>query len=179
MRTPTSAQATLARALSLVLLVCGCAKKNAAPGGTGTVDPLTWAIERPTPPRTLEVPKDSQLNLGPVALTLRGLVVSQQVAGDGVALTTAEAFLKVTLSLLTTAPATLDVSDSALVSGSARYGIARDAQMVAGGSPYSFGLTVGSQQPLVLIYEVPRAALQPGLKLAVPVDGGSAELLLQ
>lgn len=142
-------------------------------------DPLAEAVVAHEPLRPLSVPAGATADLGPVALTVRGLEVSQTVAGPKLSLTTAERFLKLTLEAKAHALARLDLAGAQLRQGDTTVPLARDAQRAAGGSPLSAELQPGDNRELILFFEVPPALISRGLKFVLSGPESRVELALQ
>ncbi len=101
------------------------------------------------------------------------------VSGTGrlSSLTTDEYFVRLTLETLNKGqvPATQSLEGAVLEDATGqRHPITRDAQNLAGTRQLGFTAPPGEPQALVLLFEVPATALEPGLSLVLP-QGGDAD----
>lgn len=132
-----------------------------------------------TPPeqtrKTLPMPKQPRVAVGPLQMEVVALTTSQVVEGPKVSLATEDRFLRVQLQVTNSgkAAAVADLGRVALVGGEQRtWGIARDVQRVAGTVTLQAKLAPGESRDFVMFFEVPEAALGGGLVLKV--DGAGA-----
>jgi hypothetical protein len=142
------------------------------------VDHLAMAAV--TPPaetrRTLPVPKQPRLEVGPLRMEVVALTTSQVVEGSKVSLATEDRFLRIQLAVKNAgkAPAAADLSRAALVgAGQRTWAIARDVQRLAGTVTLQAGLAPGESRDFVMFFEVPEAALAGGLSLKVGGSGAA------
>ena len=136
------------------------------------VDRLATAAVRPPAEtrRTLPMPKQPRLAVGPLQMEVVALTTSQVVEGQKVSLATEDRFLRVQLAVKNTgkAAAAADLSRVALVGAQQRtWAIARDVQRLAGSAALQAGLAPGESRDFVMFFEVPEAALAGGLSLRV------------
>jgi hypothetical protein len=193
-----------AGAIALCVALAGCVKDQ--PIAPDESDPLIQKLkaeqerlQRP-PPRQLPPPAEAQLAQAvvdaapPKALTpvstvavhshsanfaLKAMEQSQQVKGARAAVSTPDAFLKVTLSVMALEPIELPVAQATVTSGDHSYNLARDAQKLGQGSALGVTVSPGDDVTLVLFFELPQDAVRKGLKLVMPVKDGAVELALQ
>jgi hypothetical protein len=142
------------------------------------VDRLATAAVRPPAEtrRTLPVPKQPRLEVGPLQMEVVALTTSQVVEGQKVSLATEDRFLRVQLAVKNTGKvaAAADVSGVRLVGAQQRtWGIARDVQRLAGSAALQAGLAPGESRDFVMFFEVPEAALAGGLSLKVGGAGAA------
>ncbi|MCP3142705.1 hypothetical protein [Pyxidicoccus xibeiensis] len=135
--------------------------------------------------RKLSLPEsNSTVHVDTVAVKLTGLDSSHSVKGSGkVSLTTEELFLRVQLVAqnVGAAPLPLDL-DGAKVVGAAgqEYPVARDAQVVAGTRPLRRTWAPEERSDVVLLFELPPAALrEDGLHLVLQGSGGDVRIPLR
>ncbi|HSP81828.1 MAG TPA: hypothetical protein VLQ93_25130 [Myxococcaceae bacterium] len=116
------------------------------------------------------------VHVATVAMKLTGLEALHSLHGTGkVSLTTEDFFVRVKLITQNVgpAPATLSLAEARLVDAQgAEYALARDAQTVAGTRELRRTWETEERESLVLLFEVPPAALAPGLTLVLPGGGG-------
>lgn len=142
------------------------------------VDRLAMAAV--TPPaetrRTLPMPKQPKVEVGPLRMEVVALTTSQVVEGSKVSLATEDRFLRVQLAVKNAgkAAAAADLSGVSLVgAGQKTWGIARDVQRLAGTVTLQAGLAPGESRDFVMFFEVPEAALAGGLSLKVGGAGAA------
>lgn len=178
----------------LLVLLAGCPRDSAQgderlldklralpPEGNGPASPyqdLQRAVGRPAAAQKLKLPA-ATARLGPVTLEVTEATAVQRLASPGVTLTSQERFLKVTLEARAEGPAELALGEARLEQLDQVFELAPDVQKLLSGSPKVALLQPGPGQALVLYFEVPPAAIAPGLKLVLPSDGGAVELPLQ
>jgi len=133
-----------------------------------------------TPPaetrRTLPMPKQPKVVVGPLQLEVVALTTSQVVEGQKVSLATEDRFLRVQVAVKNAgkAAAAADLSGVVLVGGGQRtWAIARDVQRLAGTATLQAGLAPGESRDFVMFFEVPEAALAGGLSLKVGGSGAA------
>lgn len=190
-------------ALALALATAGCPKDDAPPGGEGdrTIrklkeeqarldaeakrsarkaaepDPLAEAAVAQAPPTTLPLPPAGPVQLAGATVALKQLETMQSVRGAKAALSTADRFVRVTVSAEAPTEVRLELAGAALRSGEQRYPVARDVQRL-GGTPLS--LAVGpTPQDVVIFFEAPPDAIKKGLTLVLPAATGEVEVPLQ
>lgn len=117
-----------------------------------------------------------------VAMKLTGLEATHTLKGK-VGLTSEDLFLRVALTAENVGPAPvkldLDVASVKDAEGQA-YGIARDAQVLAGTRQLARAWEAGERTELVLVFEVPPSAVRgPGLTLVLPATSGDVQLALR
>lgn len=116
------------------------------------------------------------VHVATVAMKLTGLEALHSLRGTRkVSLTTEDFFVRVQLITqnVGSASATLSLAEAKLVDAQgAEYAIARDAQTVAGTRELRRTWEKEERESLVLLFEVPPAALAPGLTLVLPGNGG-------
>lgn len=131
--------------------------------------------EKAPPPLTLPA-KNETVHASTVALKLTGLEALHSVRGSGaVGLTTDELFLRVELVTqnVGSAPVALALGGARLRDAWGKeYTLARDAQMLAGTRPLERTWEPDKREPLVLLFELPPAALASGLTLLLPTGSG-------
>lgn len=149
------------------------------PRGAPKADPLAEAVAAPSQPEDLTLPASAPTKLGDATVKLTGLRRSQAVAGAKVTLTTADAFVRVELSVLAGKGQTVSLNDATLHKGAQTFELATDAMRVGGGSPTRFELVPGEERSVVLYFELPREAVGPGLALTLPSAGPPVEVPLQ
>lgn len=132
--------------------------------------------------QTLALPeRNDTAHVDTVAVKLTGLTSSHSVKGSGkVGLTTEELFLRVQLVTQNVGPApvTLDLDGAKVVDGQGQqYGLARDAQVVAGTRPLRRTWAPEERTDVVLLFELPPAALREGdLHLVMQGSGGDVRI---
>jgi hypothetical protein len=120
--------------------------------------------------------RNDTVHVGTVAVKLTGLEAHHSVRGNGaVGLTTDELFLRV--ELLTqnvgSAPVALALGGARLRDAWGKeYTLARDAQLLTGTRPLERTWEPDKREPLVLLFELPPAALASGLTLLLPAGSG-------
>lgn len=120
---------------------------------------------------------NATVHAGTVALKLAALTTSHSASGTGrLSLTTPDLFLKVSLAAqnVGTAAARLDFSTARLKQNGRDFPLARDAQRAAGTRELQQDFPVSERRDLVLLFEVPADALNPGLTLVLPATIGGA-----
>ncbi len=142
-------------------------------------DPLAEAAARGDAPTPLTVPAAPPVAAGGATLSVKAAETSHTVKGAKMALSSADLFVRVTLTATAARPETLDLASATLALGEERFGIARDAQKLGQGSPLLARLEPGVSQSLVLYFEAPPAAVKKGLKLILSSGGSAVELPLQ
>jgi len=142
------------------------------------VDRLAMAAV--TPPaetrRTLPMPKQPKVAVGPLQMEVVALTTSQVVEGQKVSLATEDRFLRVQLAVKNAgkAEAAVDLGGVVLVGGGQRtWAVARDVQRLAGTVTLQAGLAPGESRDFVMFFEVPEAALAGGLSLKVGGSGAA------
>ena len=119
-----------------------------------------------------------QMHFGDVVFKVKRLEQSHTVKGEKLSLSTAEAFLKLTLTAEATHSQTFDLSGTTLELSEQVHPIDPTAQRVGNGSELQ--PTVGPEaRDLVLYFELPTASVKPGLKLLLRSADATAELALQ
>ncbi len=145
------------------------------PSEAETLAKAATADEAPT---VLAAPSTGQMHFGEVLFKVKRLERSHTVKGEKLSLTTAEAFLKLTLTGDATKPAVFDFSSTTLEFESNVYGIDAAAQRVGHGSPLT--AQVGTEpHDYVLFFELPQSAVRAGLKLVLRSADAKSELALQ
>ncbi|MFO0594202.1 MAG: hypothetical protein U0228_02830 [Myxococcaceae bacterium] len=142
-------------------------------------DPLTTAMAAPLKPENLGIPQGVAGDLGPIALELLEVQQSQSVSSEKVSLTTADRFLRVTLSAKSTKDVEVDLSGALLANGTSEFKLARDVMRVARGSPLTIPFRAGVEEKLVLWFEAPPEAVSKGLKIILSLGESRVELTLQ
>lgn len=139
-------------------------------------DALAQAAQGKTPPTTLTPPSDAGAQVGPVAARIIGLELSQHVQGRRMALSTADAFLRVTLDAR--GPGSVDAAAATLRRGASVFPVARDVMRLVG-SPVTVVALDGGTNELRLYFELPAAEVTAGLELALPAESGELQLRVQ
>lgn len=153
---------------------------SAPPRATDTPpNPLAEAAAAQGRPEPLEVPAGTSAKVGALTLSVKRAEVSQTVAGGKVSLSTADRFVRVTLTAVTGKRETLELADAKLVNGAEEAGLARDVQKLGQGSPLSATVEPGVTQDLVLFFEAPPAMIKKGLKIILRSGESTVELPLQ
>lgn len=135
--------------------------------------------------RPLALPEpNATVHVDTLAVKLTGLESSHSVKGSGkVALTTEELFLRVRLVTqnVGAAPMTLDLDGAQVMgAGGQPYPLARDAQVVAGTRPLRRTWAPQERTDVVLLFELPPAALrEDGLHLVMQGSGGDVRIPLR
>lgn len=142
-------------------------------------DPLADAIKAPIRPEDLGIPKGVEADLGPVTLTLLGVQQSQTAGNQKVSLTTPDRFLKVTLEARAREELEFDVSGAQLAQGDQTFGLARDVQRAAKGTPSLINLRPADPKKLELWFECPPDVVGKGLKIILSRGADKVELALQ
>ena len=125
--------------------------------------------------KALPAPKQPRAVMGPLQLEVVALTVSHVVEGQRVSVATEDRFLRVQVAVKNAgkAAATADFAQAALVGVDQRtWGIARDAQRLAGTPALRSALAPGESRDFVMFFEVPEAAL--GGELVLSVSGAGA-----
>lgn len=134
--------------------------------------------------RPLQVPEPNPtVHVDTVAMKLTGLEATHSVKGSGqVGLTSEDLFLRVRLVTenVGEAPAKLDVGGARVVDAEGKeYGIARDAQVLAGTRQLERGWEPGERTELVLLFELPPSGIRSNLTLVLPASTGETRLSLR
>ncbi|MFP2926778.1 hypothetical protein ACLESO_16575 [Pyxidicoccus sp. 3LG] len=135
--------------------------------------------------RQLALPADnSTVHVDTLAVKLTGLESSHSVKGSGkVSLTTEELFFRVQLITqnVGAAPLSLDLDGAKVVGATGQqYTVARDAQAVAGTRPLRRSWAPEERSDVVLLFELPPAALrEDGLQLVLQGSGGDVRIPLR
>ncbi|MBZ4421835.1 DUF4352 domain-containing protein [Myxococcus sp. RHSTA-1-4] len=135
--------------------------------------------------RRLSLPASNEtVHVDTLAVKLTGLESSHSVKGSGkVGLTTEELFLRVRLITqnVGAAPLTLDLDGAKVVGADGQqYTLARDAQVVAGTRPLRRTWAPEERTDVVLLFELPPAALrEDGLHLVMQGSGGDVRIPLR
>ncbi|HYO55618.1 hypothetical protein [Archangium sp.] len=128
------------------------------------------------PVKTYALPSKENVKAGTLALQPTGLESLHSVRGSGkVALTTHELFLRVKLEAQNVGqtPVHVALSTARLVDmGGKEYPIASDAQTVGGTRKLDRTWEQEQRESMALLFEVPPAAIAPGLSLLVPTPSG-------
>lgn len=142
-------------------------------------DPLNAAIAKPIKPESLGIPNGVAADLGSIALSLLEVQQSQTAGTGKISLTTGERFLKITLEGTSAKEVELDLSQAKVINGDQEFGIARDVQLAAKGSPLITRFNPGKAQKLTLYFEVPPEVVRKGLKIILSHGESRVELTLQ
>jgi hypothetical protein len=133
----------------------------------------------------LKVPEPNPtVHVDAVAVKLTGLEASHSVKGSGqMGLTSEELFLRVKLVAenVGKAPAKLDLGAARVVDAEGKeYGIARDAQVLAGTRQLERAWEPGERGDVVLLFELPPSAVSANnLTLVLPAASGDTRLALR
>ncbi|MEW6430549.1 MAG: hypothetical protein AB1730_03475 [Myxococcota bacterium] len=154
------------------------------PGGPPTgkpepVDPLAAAAAAQEPPRALDLPASTRAQVGPISFEVRRVEVMQTLKTARAAVSTADRFVRVSLTATTTKKAPLSLGKVELVRGDEHAGVALDVQRLGQGSPLETAIEPGVEQDLVLFFEVSPGMIGPGLKIILPGGESGVELPLQ
>lgn len=126
--------------------------------------------------RTYALPSKETVKADTLALQPTGLESLHSLRGSGqVALTTGELFLLVKLDAENAGekPVHVALSTARLVdAGGKEYPLAHDAQTVGGTRKLDRTWEQAQRDALVLVFEVPPAAIAPGLSLLIPTSSG-------
>jgi hypothetical protein len=129
--------------------------------------------------KTLVLASRQAVRVDTLELQPSGLESMHSLRGAGkVALTTSDLFVRVKLEALNTGARAVDVALSAakLVDAEGKeYPIPRDAQTVGGTRGLDHSWAPGQSESLALVFEVPLAAVTPGLVLVFPSSGGGQD----
>jgi len=148
------------------------------PAPPSQADLLAKAAIADEQPTVLPAPSTGQMHFGDVLFKVKRLEQSHTVKGEQLSLTTAEAFLKLTLTAEASRSQGFDLSGTTLEMGAEVHAIDSTAQRVGHGS--DLVATVGPEpRDLVLYFELPAASVKPGLKLLLRSADATAELALQ
>jgi len=157
--------------------------QGAPPGGPPQVapqpNPLAAAAVDSEGPETREPVSTAAVHADNLSVSVATLEAMHNVRSPKLSISTADLFVKVSLSATASVPTTLDLAKAELVNGDDRFEVARDAQKLGQGSPLSAPLEPGITQTLVVYFEAPRGALKKGLKLILPSPQGAVELPLR
>lgn len=126
-------------------------------------------------PKLLLPDKNDTVHVGTVAFKLTGLEAHHSVQGEKMGLTSEDFFLQVQLvsQNVGEAAASLTLARARVVDAKGQeYGVARDAQVVAGTRQLERSWQKEERLDMVLLFEVPAAALAPGLTLVLPAGTG-------
>ena len=127
-------------------------------------------------PRTHPLPSKETVKVDTLAVQLTGLESLHSLRGSGkVSLTTDELFLRVKLDAENVGQQSVDVSFSTarLVDAAGKeYPLARDAQTLAGTRTLNHTWESQQRDSMDLFFEVPPAAIAPGLSLLIPTRSG-------
>ncbi|KFA93539.1 hypothetical protein [Archangium violaceum] len=135
-------------------------------------------------PRTYALPSKGKVKVDTLTLRPTGLESLHSLRGTGkVALTTDELFLRVTLDAENVGPRSVYVPFSTarvVDAGGNEYPLARDAQTLAGTRTLDHTWESAQSESMDLLFEVPPAAIGPGMSLLIPTSSGeSARIPLQ
>ncbi|MET0402486.1 MAG: hypothetical protein ABW123_08785, partial [Cystobacter sp.] len=134
------------------------------------------AAQESDSPKPLELASSKPVRVDTLELQPSGLESMHSLRGAGkVALTTSDLFVRVKLEARNTGARPVDVTLSAakLVDAEGQeHPLPRDAQTVGGTRRLDHTWEPGQSESLVLVFEVPLAAVTPGLVLAIPSRGG-------
>jgi hypothetical protein len=123
------------------------------------------------------------VHVGSCAVKLTNLEALHSLRGSSkVGLTTDELFLRTQLIIqnVGTAAADLSLSGAKVVDAVGKeYPIARDAQTLAGTRKLDQTWEPDRRDSAILLFELPPAAIAPGLTLVLPTIGGEARIALQ
>ncbi|PTL78567.1 DUF4352 domain-containing protein [Vitiosangium sp. GDMCC 1.1324] len=126
--------------------------------------------------RTYTLPSKQPVKVDTLSLRPARMESLHSLSGTGkVALTTTDLFVLVKLQVENTGPEPVDVTLSAarLVDAEGKeYPIARDAQTVGGTRILDHTWQQQQSESVALVFEVPPAAMAPGLALLIPTRGG-------
>jgi hypothetical protein len=137
---------------------------------------LAEAAAAPKPPRPLTI-LASQGSFGELTLALKSAEVSRNVQGAKTAVSTPDRFLRLVLSVRARGRDGLALGTATLSRQGETASVARDVQRVGQGSPLEpVALEAGSDQELVVYFEVPASMLAPGLKLVFTAADRTLEL---
>lgn len=151
------------------------------PGATPpkpAADPLAELTQQPPDMPVNVTIKTSSVSAGDVTITPKRLETAQIVAGPKVKLSTTDRFLRLVVSAATTKETSFDLAKATLRRGGDSFELARDVQRVGQGSPLAPAIPAGVPQDLVLYFELPPAAVGPGLTLVLPATSVSVEVPL-
>jgi hypothetical protein len=127
-------------------------------------------------PRTYTLPSKQKVKVDTLELQPTGLESLHSLRGTGkVALTTDELFLRVKLDAENVGEQAVHVPFSTVRvvdAGGKEYPLARDAQTVAGTRKLDRTWENEQRDSVDLIFEVPPAAIAPGLSLLIPTSSG-------
>lgn len=171
----------------IALALCAGCKEEPPRSRTGPgieADPLTEKLARRVVGERKDATELSPLSgqsvqRGPLVISARELQVSQSIKGAKTSLTSLETFLGVELVLVNSAEhdVALDLSLSMLKSADGEsFEIARDAQALAGTRELALVLAPKERLGATLYFELPQAALAPGLELVLPEGDGTLPL---
>ncbi|HEX8699464.1 MAG TPA: hypothetical protein VF815_11550 [Myxococcaceae bacterium] len=125
---------------------------------------------------------NATVHVGTLAVKLVGIESSQAVQGSGkVGLATEERFLRVELIAqnVDKAVATVGLEGARVVDAAGKeFGLARDAQIVAGTRQLRREWPAGERAEVVLLFELPPASIGEGLTLVLPSTSGDVRLAL-
>lgn len=146
--------------------------------GPSEAEALAKAATADEAPTVLAAPSTGQMHFGDVLFKVKSLERSHTVKGEKLSLTTADAFLKLTLTGDANKPAQFDLSGTTLELDSNVYRIDATAQRVGHGSPLA--VQVGTEPTdYVLFFELPASSVRAGLKLVLRSADATSELALQ
>ncbi|HYO69252.1 MAG TPA: hypothetical protein VEU33_24555 [Archangium sp.] len=127
-------------------------------------------------PRTYTLPSKEKVKVDTLELQPTGLESLHSLRGTGkVAITTDELFLRVKLDAVNAGqqPVHVPFSTARVVdAGGKEYPVARDAQTVAGTRKLDRTWENEQRDSMDLLFEVPPAAIAPGLSLLIPTSSG-------
>ncbi|MDY7228436.1 hypothetical protein [Hyalangium rubrum] len=127
--------------------------------------------------------KNDTVHVDSLAVKLTGLLASNSVQGSGkVGLTTEERFLSVHLVTqnVGTAPVSLSLEGARLVDAEGKeHRVARDAQIVGGTRELRRTWELEERTEVVILFELPPAAIGAGMTLVLPASSGDVRLALQ
>ncbi len=152
----------------------GTPARPSLPAAPAEPSPLAVRAAMPDVPKTLPIAGSPDFSCGLAACRVSSVETSHSIGGEKMSLTSDDYFIKVVLSAQRVGGGALDLSAAKLVAGSHEYPIARDAQLLAGSRELSVSLEPDQKVERVLLFEAPKAAIAPGLKLVVVGSDGVA-----
>ncbi len=135
-------------------------------------NPLAQRAAMPDVPKVLPVPGNPDFACGKASCRVSSVETSHSVATDKMTLTSDDYFVRVVVTAQLAAGGPIDLSQATLVQGEEKFTIARDAQSLGGTRDLNRAAKPGEKTEATLYFEVPKAAIAPGLKLVVAGGDG-------
>ncbi len=159
------------------------AEKARGPTATSPAEPVTnklaEAAVNGAAPRALTVDTATVFPIGDVDFKLVSATVTQSVTRNGMTVSTADAFIKVTLSATTKKAQALNLSAFTLTQKADTFSVPKDIQKIGQGSPMELELKADEENQVTVFFEAPGESIGPGLTLNLVTASARGTLRLQ